>query len=176
MIIFPGLTFNNICSPTYYNPASPGRTFPPGTALMSSPHPSHGPFRHCWRKLWRNPSRSRATRVPSLALPLGCARLRTLMCLFSTGTDHCCPFRLRLHPRWTHQFPWTMPLRFPVTPLLTLPSFFHLRASLTFPGGPSRSQTSPPLRPTRCGPTLLAPGDWNSVSTTIYSPAFDPSH
>ena len=39
---FPGPTFSTICSPTDYNAASPGRTFPPGTALMSSPPPSLG--------------------------------------------------------------------------------------------------------------------------------------
>ena len=176
MTIFSGPTFNTTCSPTVYNAASLGRTSLPGIARRSSPPPSLGRYRHCWRNLRRNPFRRRLTRVPSPASPLAYARLCLLRFWFFTETDHCCPLQLRLHLRWTHQFPWTMPLRFPVTPLRTLSSSFPLRASLTFPGGPSRLRISPPRRPR---PMWIYPPRLRRLEphiSDVLLPASDPLH
>jgi len=147
MTIFPGPTFNTICSPTDYNVASLGRTFLPGIARRTSLPPSLGRYRHCWRNLRRNPFRCRLTRVPSPASPLAYARLFPPRFLFSTGIDHCRPSRSRLHLRWNHPPPRTMPLRSSLTSLRTLVSTFPLRAFFTCPAGPSRSRISLSLRP-----------------------------
>ena len=126
MTIFPGLTSNSICSPTDRSAAHHGRTFPPGTAQMSSAPLSHRCFRHFWRNSWRNfPGAGRTGFLHSHHIT---SRLRS-----STHPDVLVLYRNR--PLLPTQAPPPSPVdtRVPLDNAFPLPSDANLDLEKVFP-------------------------------------------